>query len=135
MIGCGPTAEQKADIAKQEAEDARAKEQAEREEREKEEKVVAEKRRQRRAKAMMDECEDAIKDDLKDPFSMQIISRGYKFYDQIQPAKYFSTSFELMYDQHDSTAGIKYTATNSYGGRVRGDGVCFFRNKKMVSRI
>jgi len=72
-------------------------------------------------------CELSIANTLKDPESLRTQSFSVK--------RMQGFAFSGSRKSYDTAASLFYTATNSYGGRIRGAGVCYFYGKDLVERL
>ena len=109
LTGCGPRAEEKAEEARKAAE----------------EKELAQK------VELVEICKNDLRVRLKDPQSLRVLSRGAKLFNDVQPPEYFSSG-RLMWGEYNASAKFDYTATNSYGGRVRSSRLCLFLDKDLI---
>ena len=80
---------------------------------------------------LLEVCKDDLRDVLKDPQSLRVLSYGSKFYDEVRPPKYFDNG-ELMWGETNVGLTFDYTATNSYGGRIRNNRLCLFLDRDLV---
>ena len=109
LTGCGPSAEEKAEAARKAAEEME----------------MAEKMQ------LIEICKDDLRDRLKDPESLRVLSYGARLYDEVEPPEYFSNG-NVMWGESDASAKFTYTATNSYGGRIKKTRLCIFFDKDII---
>ena len=76
-------------------------------------------------------CVEKYRQKLVDPESLRYLNGGVKVYDKVQPATYHDSG-KLMFDEFDTTTKFEYTATNAFGGRIRGKGFCLFLGRDLV---
>ena len=144
LAGCGPSPEERAERAKEGAAEIMRKYHQRAAEKEEKERKAAEaeaeaarkaeeERRDRAIEGLLEICEDATRDRLKDPDSLRRLGNVYraKAYEEVQPAPRFSDG-STMWGNYDATLSFDYTATNSYGGRLRGESLCVFLNKSLI---
>ena len=109
LAGCGPSAEEKAEAARKAAEEKAEAAAA---------MVMAEKLE------LIEICKDDLRDRVKDPESLRVLSYGARLHEEVEPPKYFSNG-EVMWGESDASAKFTYTATNSYGGRIKKQGYVY----------
>ena len=97
LTGCGPSAEEKAEAAR----------------------VAAEKKEEALKLELLEVCKDDLREVLKDPQSLRVLEYGARFFDEVRPPEYFESG-DLMWGESNVALKFNYTATNSYGGRIRG---------------
>ena len=138
VTGCGPSPEERARRAQEGADEImrkyhqRAAEKAERERKAAEAKAEAERKAEEEREdlaleGLLEICEDGTRARLKDPDSLRRIGTRYraKSYKEVQPGGQF-------WGNYDASLSFEYTATNSYGGRIRDKAFCLFLNKRLI---
>ena len=75
-------------------------------------------------------CRRRLKMRLKDPESYRELSAKGRILPEMQPATY--DNGRKVNEPYDGAVTLSYTATNSYGGRIKNEFLCSFQDRRIV---